>query len=380
MRSLSARIGHRAPRFAQWVAALLIAAPLPVHAQSETVEYYALDAVGSVRVVFDASGNIVGRMDYAPFGGELSGGTKLPDQRFAGLFRDGEAGLDYAQARSYQVRTGRFNAPDPMYAGMFDPQGWNRYAYALNNPLRFVDRSGLNSASATSLAPGSCPAEYSLAECGGDALFWKVGVQSLFDDIGGGGGGLPGFGYAYAEAVRNGYNPAMPGEFWVGLQTMNANANAAFAQAAQSRQDNRPPRPGVSTTSEVTQVIQPDGTKIPVELAVRDATALDAIAEAGRVAAPFTSPQVYGEILAASMAGGVCWNVCGPGYAAAQRGTQSAAIALELAVPGTIAYFYEGVSSALEGSPPFVTNWGGIVAYTYQLLTQSWVLQPMGGR
>jgi RHS repeat-associated protein len=141
MRSLSARL--RTPRFALWVAALLIAAPLPALAQSgEIVEYYALDAVGSVRVVFDANGNILGRMDYAPFGGELFGGTNLPDQRFAGLFRDGEAGLDYAQARSYQVRTGRFNVPDPVYAGMFDPQRWNRYSYAFNGPTGYTDRSG----------------------------------------------------------------------------------------------------------------------------------------------------------------------------------------------------------------------------------------------
>jgi RHS repeat-associated protein len=142
MRSLSALL--RAPRFALWVAALLIAAPLPAFAQSgEVVEYYGTDAVGSVRVVFDASGNIVGRMDYMPFGGELSGGTNLPDQRFAGLFRDGEAGLDYAQARSYQVRTGRFNAPDPVYAGMFDPQRWNRYSYTENNPIGLIDPEGL---------------------------------------------------------------------------------------------------------------------------------------------------------------------------------------------------------------------------------------------
>lgn len=53
---------------------------------------------------------------HTPCGGELFDGANLPDQRFAGLFRDGAAGLDYAQARSYHVRTGRFNAPDPVYA------------------------------------------------------------------------------------------------------------------------------------------------------------------------------------------------------------------------------------------------------------------------
>jgi RHS repeat-associated protein len=120
-------------------------APVPAIAQAptEVVEYYAVDAVGSVRVVFDATGNILGRADYTPFGGELFSGQGLPSLRFAGLFRDGEAGLDYAQARSYQVRTGRFNAPDPVYAGMFDPQQWNRYAYAASRPLTFTDVSGL---------------------------------------------------------------------------------------------------------------------------------------------------------------------------------------------------------------------------------------------
>lgn len=101
--------------------ALLWLLPSAVRAQTETVEYYALDAVGSVRVVFDASGNIKGRMDYTPFGQELFGGTNMPDRRYAGLFRDGEAGLDHANARSYQSRTGRFSTIDPIYSGLFEP-------------------------------------------------------------------------------------------------------------------------------------------------------------------------------------------------------------------------------------------------------------------
>src|SRR5579863_8194667 len=40
---------------------------------------------------------------------------------------------------------GRFMSPDPSNASVdfWIPQTWNRYAYALNNPLQFVDRNGL---------------------------------------------------------------------------------------------------------------------------------------------------------------------------------------------------------------------------------------------
>jgi RHS repeat-associated protein len=124
--------------------AAVIGSAAPVAAQTEVVEYYGLDAVGSVRIVFDASGTIKGRIDYGPFGQELSGGTNMPDRRYAGLFRDGEAGLDSAGARSYQSRTGRFSTTDAIYAGLFEPQRWNRYAYVHNNPLGFTDTSGLS--------------------------------------------------------------------------------------------------------------------------------------------------------------------------------------------------------------------------------------------
>jgi RHS repeat-associated protein len=111
-------------------------------AAQETVEYYGTDAIGSVRIVFDASGNVLGRMDYGPFGEQVTVST-VGHKSYAGLFRDGETGLDYAEARSYQARTGRLSAPDPLYAGVFDPQRWNRYSYGLNAPLGFSDRSGM---------------------------------------------------------------------------------------------------------------------------------------------------------------------------------------------------------------------------------------------
>ncbi len=47
-------------------------------------------------------------------------------------------------ARYYSPVSGRFLTPDPiMSAVLRNPQSWNRYAYALNNPLKFTDPTGM---------------------------------------------------------------------------------------------------------------------------------------------------------------------------------------------------------------------------------------------
>jgi RHS repeat-associated protein len=112
----------------------------------EVIEYYAQDALGSVRVVFNAAGQVTARADYEPFGEAFTWpgapGGALPAERFTGQERDPEASQDYFGARYYQPRHGRFSQGDPVYAGLFDPQQWNRYACARNNPLSFVDPDG----------------------------------------------------------------------------------------------------------------------------------------------------------------------------------------------------------------------------------------------
>jgi RHS repeat-associated protein len=66
-------------------------------------------------------------------------------KRFTGKERDTETGLDYFGARYYGANVGRFTAIDPVYTwqeNLVDPQRWNRYAYARNNPLKYVDPDG----------------------------------------------------------------------------------------------------------------------------------------------------------------------------------------------------------------------------------------------
>ena len=58
--------------------------------------------------------------------------------------RDNETGLDYFLARYYSSVQGRFTSVDPSRKSIVvtNPQSWNRYAYALNNPLAYVDENG----------------------------------------------------------------------------------------------------------------------------------------------------------------------------------------------------------------------------------------------
>ncbi|MCZ2076121.1 MAG: RHS repeat-associated core domain-containing protein, partial [Bryobacterales bacterium] len=59
--------------------------------------------------------------------------------------RDGETGLDYFGARYFSGAQGRFTSTDPSFLNILkvvNPQRWNLYGYAVNNPLKFVDPDG----------------------------------------------------------------------------------------------------------------------------------------------------------------------------------------------------------------------------------------------
>jgi RHS repeat-associated protein len=123
------------------------------------VEWLVTDQLGTPRMIFDKTGSLLNtkRHDYLPFGEELTTGTgsrssvqgySVPDgirQKFTQKERDTETGLDYFLARYYSSAHGRFTSTDPLLASgrVANPQTWNRYAYVLNNPLHFVDPSGL---------------------------------------------------------------------------------------------------------------------------------------------------------------------------------------------------------------------------------------------
>ncbi len=108
------------------------------------VTYYHLDAIGSVRALTDGSGTVLIRHDYFPFGEDTQAMTGDP-LRFTGQEIDAESGQHYFQARQYRNIWGRFTTVDPGHVNgsLEDPQGWNGYAYARNNPFKYIDPDGL---------------------------------------------------------------------------------------------------------------------------------------------------------------------------------------------------------------------------------------------
>src|SRR5690349_25120453 len=73
------------------------------------------------------------------------GGSNSLAVWFTSKERDAETGLDYFGARYMSSAQGRFTSPDPLIASakLEDPQTWNQYVYARNNPLRYTYPLGL---------------------------------------------------------------------------------------------------------------------------------------------------------------------------------------------------------------------------------------------
>lgn len=64
--------------------------------------------------------------------------------KFTGKERDAESGNDYFNARYYASSMGRFLSPDPLGGHLEYPQSLNKYAYVMNNPLRYTDPTGMD--------------------------------------------------------------------------------------------------------------------------------------------------------------------------------------------------------------------------------------------
>ena len=63
---------------------------------------------------------------------------------FTGHYATDTYGLVNMGGRQYDARIGVFTTADPFVTAPFFRQAYNRYAYAYNNPLGYVDPSGFD--------------------------------------------------------------------------------------------------------------------------------------------------------------------------------------------------------------------------------------------
>jgi RHS repeat-associated protein len=116
--------------------------PASAGVAEDTITYFHNDLSGSPIVATNAAGNVVWKENYRPYGERLV--SFAPDESilFAGKKSDKVTGLSYMGARYYDPVTARFMGVDPVGVDLENLHSFNRYAYANNNPYKYVDPDG----------------------------------------------------------------------------------------------------------------------------------------------------------------------------------------------------------------------------------------------
>jgi RHS repeat-associated protein len=116
---------------------------------------YHTDALGSVTRLTDAGQASAGTYRYDGWGGTTTeSGTVSNPFRFTGREKLSGSPLYHYRARTYDPDVGRFLSKDP--SGMAD--GPNAYAYVGNNPVNWIDPSGLRGCKGRGCGSGGPPA------------------------------------------------------------------------------------------------------------------------------------------------------------------------------------------------------------------------------
>jgi RHS repeat-associated protein len=192
--------------------------------------YLTSDNLGTPRIITDAGGNVRTRHDYFPFGEEIGAGvggrtagqgySQIDNvrQHFSGKERDMETGLDYFNTRYYSSMQGRFTSVDAYDINLerqsidnkkkaeaifseyiTEPRQWNRYTYAINNPLKYLDPTG------------------EAVELTGDAAARKKQLEEAQASVGPVAGA-----YLYENAVKQ---PDGSVRYFIGIYTNGPNGN-----------------------------------------------------------------------------------------------------------------------------------------------------------
>ena len=144
---------------------------------SSTLNYLLGDHLGSQALTLTSTGARLAtntELRYMPYGApRYTAGTTPTSFNFTGQRKDSGSGLLFYNARWYDPVVGRFLQADTIVPSPGNPQSLNRYAYGLNNPLRYTDPTGHDVA---------CPGQDASQCYGGLFEYWaSIYDQSRLD-------------------------------------------------------------------------------------------------------------------------------------------------------------------------------------------------------
>jgi len=112
----------------------------------DRVLYHHDDYLGSTVLVTEetSEGDVIAVQSngYGVYGEQDTQNESITKVGYTGHEYDAELGLVNMGGRMYDPQLGRMLTPDPFVANPWKPRNYNRYTYAFNNPLRFVDPTG----------------------------------------------------------------------------------------------------------------------------------------------------------------------------------------------------------------------------------------------
>ncbi|MEE5990544.1 MAG: DUF6531 domain-containing protein [Lachnospiraceae bacterium] len=122
---------------------------------SRVSSFYLQDELGSMMRMTGTDGYAYDAYAYDEFGRDITSydrkeagkdyikeGNLIQPFAFTGYQTDNISGMYFAQARSYDPITGRFNGKDIKPGSAMLPDSLNRYVYCLSNPIQLVDVNG----------------------------------------------------------------------------------------------------------------------------------------------------------------------------------------------------------------------------------------------
>ncbi len=128
----------------------LLATESALSVSTTETKYHHPERLGT-RLVTSSTGAVVSENISLPFGANISGESlnlagSTTKKRFTSYDRSDTTKLDYANNRHFSSAQGRFTQVDPIGMGatsLSNPQSLNLYAYCNNDPINFIDPSGL---------------------------------------------------------------------------------------------------------------------------------------------------------------------------------------------------------------------------------------------